>query len=97
MGIVEHRNSIYISDHGNDRITVWKAYNPRDAFTPATTAKFGGEFFDNPVWIVDVDTVTADATDESGSPNRWKEENKNNFGIGWVNETALSAPSWSES
>lgn len=96
-GIDIYKDAIFITDNGNHRITVWKVYNPRDAFTPASTAKFGGVFSDNPMWIVDEDTVTVGATDESGSPNRWKEENKNNFGFGFVKETDLTDPSWSES
>jgi len=95
-GIAHWRGAIIISDTGGDRITVWRAYNPRDDFTQTTPAKFGGVFFDNPMMIVDVDTVTVGDTSESGTVNRWKEENKNIYSIGFVEEDSLTSPSWSE-
>ena len=67
----------------------------RDSFTAATPAKFGGEFFDNPIIIVDEDSVIAGSTQESGSPNRWKEENDNNYNIGMVEEDDVSS-TWTE-
>jgi hypothetical protein len=94
-GIAIYRDAMFISDDENDRISIWKTYNPRDAFTSATPAKFGGRFFDQPMIIVDVDTVTVGATQESGSPNRWKEENINNYGIGWTEEDEVSS-AWTE-
>ena len=85
-GIATYRNSLCITDYNNDRVTVWKTYDPRDSFTSATVAKFGGVFFDNPLIVVDEDSLIVGATQESGSPNRWVEENPNNYSIGWVEE-----------
>lgn len=85
-GIATYRNALFITDYNNNRVTVWKAYDPRDAFDTDTVAKFGGVFFDNPLIIVGEDSLIVGATQESGSPNRWVEENPNNYSIGWVEE-----------
>lgn len=85
-GIAINRNAMFITDGGNNRVTVWKTYDPRDDFTSATVAKFGGVFFDNPLIIVDDDQLIVGATQEYGSPNRWVEENPNNYSTGWVEE-----------
>ena len=95
-GIAQWRGVLFIADSVNDRVVAWKRYNPRDALTSASGAKFGGGFMDNPIIVVGVDTVTAGATDET-SPNRWKEENPNHYGVGWDKETiSLSDPGWSK-
>jgi len=94
-GVASHRDSLFISDTINNRITVWRRYNPRDAFTAATAAKFGGDFFDQPMMIVGEDSVIVGDTQEYGSPNRWKEENTNNYGYGWVEEDDVSS-TWTE-
>jgi len=94
-GIVAYRDAIFISDTTNDRISIWKAYNPRDSFTASTPMKFGGNFYDNPLVIIDVDSVIVGDTQEYGSPNRWKEENRNNYGMGWTEEDEVSS-TWTE-
>ncbi len=94
-GIDVYKDAIFISDKGNNRVTVWRAYNLRDSMTSATPMKFGGGFFDNPMMIVGEDTVVVGATQESGTPNRWKEENSNNYGFGFVEETDITS-TWTE-
>jgi len=95
IGIEITRDAMFISDGVNDRLSVWRRYNPRDAFTAATAAKFGGDFFDQPMMIVGEDSVSVGDTQEYGSPNRWKEENTNNYGYGWVEEDDVSS-TWTE-
>jgi len=94
-GIASYKDSIFVCDSGNNRVTVWRAYNPRDSFTPATPMKFGGVTGNNPMMIVGKDTVVVGATQEYGTPNRWKEENTNNYGLGAVEEDTVSS-SWTE-
>ena len=47
--------------------------------------KFGGDYLDQPLIIIDEDTLVPGATQESGDVNRWKEENTL-CEIGWVKE-----------
>ena len=96
-GVSIYRDALFISDNVNDTVNIWRVYNPRDSFTASTPMKFGGKFFDNPLIIVDVDTLTVGATQEYGSPNRWKEENSNNYGMGWAEESAVTTDSTEES
>lgn len=95
QGLAIFRDALFIADGRNDRITIWRRYNPRDDFTSGTPAKFGGEFYDNPFFIVGHDTVVVGDTQEYGTPNRWKEENTNVFSVGAVRETAISS-TWTE-
>jgi hypothetical protein len=97
-GIASYRNTVIITDSGNNRITIWKDYDPRDSFTAATKKKFGGVFFDNPLIVIDVDQLIVGATQESGDVNRWYEENVNNYSVGFVEETATTSThgDWTE-
>jgi len=83
-GITSYRDTIIFSGKTDGYIHSWRRYNPRDALTQASAMKFGGDLYDNPLIIGD-DTLIAGATAESGTPNRWKEENSL-CEVGWVEE-----------
>jgi len=84
-GIDHYRDAIIFTGTTDGYLHDWRRYNPRDALTQSSAMKFGGKFFDNPMIVVGRDTLIAGATAESGSPNRWKEENSLSE-VGWVEE-----------
>jgi len=84
-GIVTHRDSIIITDRGNNRITAWRGYIVKDSAESGDTLKFNdGDILATDGIIAGVDSVIAGTTQESGSPNRWIEEVSGNQELGWV-------------
>jgi len=93
-GIDIHEDSMFIADVTNDRISVWRRYNPFDDLTSSSSIKFGSEFFQNPYIRVGEDTLIAGTTQDY-SLNHWKEENNNNFRFGFIEEDNVSS-TWTE-
>lgn len=90
-GIDAYENILFITEQGNDRLKAIYDYDPFRAITPDSTAKAG----EDGVILLDSDTLTVDATDESGDPNRWTEERAQRDSIAWVEEDDVSS-TWTE-
>jgi DNA-binding beta-propeller fold protein YncE len=78
-GICSYRDSLYITDKDNDRITVWRAYKPIDALTSSS-----GSLVDGSEIIADDDSVIAGATSNYATQNEWMEDDSKNDEVAWV-------------